>query len=124
MSLSLFGKFLFNIIIFYFKLQKKQKEKENLKTSLEDISEHVGGMKKHMTNVLNQLNLNQNLICAHNNQKAAEENLVKLARIEDTSISNDMKRIKKELLDVQEKHKSIQVKYTNFDLFQQLYLFC
>lgn len=90
-------------------LQKKQKEKEYLKSTLGDISDNLNIMKKHLANVQNQLNINQNLIYAHNNQKTAEENLVKLAQIEDSSLLNDIKRVKKELENTIERQKSVQV---------------
>ncbi|KAK6644584.1 hypothetical protein RUM43_000851 [Polyplax serrata] len=73
-----------------------------------DISDNLNIMKKHLANVQNQLNINQNLIYAHNNQKTAEENLVKLAQIEDSSLLNDIKRVKKELENTIERQKSVQ----------------
>lgn len=66
-------------------------------------------MKKHLSNVRNQLDVNQNLIFAHNNQKATEENLVKLAKIEDSSLLGNIKKVKKELENVADRQKSVQV---------------
>lgn len=67
-------------------------------------------MKKHLINVQKQIDVNENLIFANNNQKNSEETLVKLAKINDASLSNDIKKIKKEHENILERHNSIQVK--------------
>lgn len=66
-------------------------------------------MKKHLISVQHEQNENQNLLLAHQNQIKAEENMVKLAQTEESSLGSDIRRIKKECIDTEERHNIVQI---------------
>ena len=89
-------------------VQKKQKEKENLKSALDDVNDRLISMKKHLISVEHEQKENQNLLLAHHNQIKAEENLVKLAQTEESSLGSDIRRFKKECVDIQDRQNTAQ----------------
>ncbi|KAL0281303.1 UNVERIFIED_CONTAM: hypothetical protein PYX00_002331 [Menopon gallinae] len=99
-------------------IQKKHKEKDNLRSAVEDVTERVTAMKKHLINVKHELNQHQNLIVVQQGQVKIEENMLKTSQLEESSLHSEIKRMKKECDEISARQWTIQtdIKHVNAKL--------
>nr|CAD7438248.1 unnamed protein product [Timema bartmani] len=82
--------------------------KINHTARLEEITDRVNALNKHMKNVIQERQQNQSLLTAHFSQVQTEDHLLRLSQSEEDHLRQDLCRINKAFSHLGERHNSLQ----------------
>nr|CAD7404354.1 unnamed protein product [Timema cristinae] len=90
------------------KVEWAAKCKINYTARLEEITDRVNALTKHMKNVIQEHQQNQSLLTAHFSQVQTEDHLLRLSQSEEDHLRQDLCRINKAFAHLGERHNSLQ----------------
>nr|CAD7198868.1 unnamed protein product [Timema douglasi] len=90
------------------KVEWAAKRKINYTARLEEITDRVNALTKHMKNVIQEHQQNQSLLTAHFSQVQTEDHLLRLSQSEEDHLRQDLCRINKAFAHLGERHNSLQ----------------
>nr|CAD7588601.1 unnamed protein product [Timema genevievae] len=90
------------------KVEWAAKCKINHTARLEEMTDRVNALNKHMKNVIQERQQNQSLLTAHFSQVQTEDHLLRLSQSEEDHLRQDLCRINKAFAHLGERHNSLQ----------------